>query len=86
MRAGRALPFALHHFSSGGILLLLASLHGSGGQQVMHDARAWPGGAMGMPDAHPEPLAPLTAMRSPRIFCTGLPRREAAATWSAFCC
>jgi hypothetical protein len=40
---------------------------------------------MEMPDARAEPHAPLTAMRSPRIFCTGLCRRIAAATWSAFC-
>ena len=34
---------------------------------------------MEMPDARAEPHAPLTAMHSPRIFCTGLCRRIAAA-------
>ena len=67
MRAGREKPFARHHFLAEmifGPLALAAALLPS---HVMHVARAWPGGAMEMPDAHAEPHALLTAMRSPRI-------------------
>ena len=42
----------------------MAPLHGSAGSQVMHCARAWPGGAMRVPGTRANTFAQMTNMRS----------------------